>query len=90
MSALTARFEVSTYEGDLRDIQGEIIEADWDLIGLGLMDLTWDEFVSYLIQERGYDRFSYSPVGSAFSSRYAVDVWKPVLVEVDQLEAVAS
>lgn len=69
------RFTVTRYEGSARDIQAAIIEADWDLIGLGFMDLSWDEFVSELLTERGYEKFSSSP---STGNRFEVDVWRRI------------
>lgn len=68
---------VTTYKSsDLREIQGAIIEADWNLIGLGLMDLIWDDFTRELIAERGYEKIATDYRG------YEVEVWKPI--EVDE------
>lgn len=56
MSQTTVRrFDVREYTGTMDDVKDAIIKSDGNLIGLGLYDLGWYEFIEAL-EHRGYTR----------------------------------
>lgn len=86
MSSITVRqYDVREYVGSLDDVKAAIIEADANLIGLGLFDLGWHEFLEAVEQHR------YSRVEAEWIGRNVrVETWSRVTATIDDDEAVIS